>query len=309
MLDVGKCVFHYTKLTAAVDFILPSMTLLMSSLALLNDPREAKSWPFKFYARSLRSDFDPHLFQAATDFVTLRSQVLCFASDGPDDAGDLLKRGFARPRMWAQYADNHKGVCLAFDIEELNDTIQASVASPVFSGPVEYVESSWGHPEGDHPYGVVYLEDVHHLGLDAMLKPMVRASHNEFFFQKHIDWRDEEEYRWVAFSEDGVRLAIPAMPALRAVFVGADCSDTTIERIVELCRPHEVPVHRIFWHGWAVSMFGNLLEEIPAEAISLNGVSYSIQIPCEIIYLQVIDQHGKIRTISVDTKGNVIFVG
>ena len=26
-----------------------------------------------------------------------------------------LSKGWARSRMWAQYADNHKGVCLIFD--------------------------------------------------------------------------------------------------------------------------------------------------------------------------------------------------
>lgn len=68
-----------------------------------------------------------------------------------------------------------RGVCLALDIAELDKSVRETAgARPVFCGPVDYHQS--GHAptgtEGD-PYGVVYLEDIEHRGLEAMIDDLV----------------------------------------------------------------------------------------------------------------------------------------
>ena len=50
------------------------------------------------------------------------------------------RRGYARPRMWEQYGDNHRGVCLVFDKAELHATVmpQLEALGPHWHGAVTY---------------------------------------------------------------------------------------------------------------------------------------------------------------------------
>lgn len=193
MFAVGENLFHYTKGRTASDLILPTKTLLMSPLSLLNDPRESKTLPFKFYARARFSPFNPVLFNVMTESLTTKSQVLCFVADEDDRNGETLGRGFARPRMWAQYGGGHTGACLVFDKTELARTMSSlAPESRRFSGPVEYLDSSYGsNADGLDPYSVAYLEDVFHYGVEPVVEAHINRFHNQLFFTKHVDWRDE----------------------------------------------------------------------------------------------------------------------
>jgi Protein of unknown function (DUF2971) len=57
---------------------------------------------------------------------------------------DFFHRGFHKPRMWTQYADQHRGVCLIFDRTKLAKAIenQLSEGQIRMTGPVEYVNRS-----------------------------------------------------------------------------------------------------------------------------------------------------------------------
>ncbi|WP_458179926.1 DUF2971 domain-containing protein [Bradyrhizobium sp. 14AA] len=35
----------------------------------------------------------------------------------------IWSRGFCRPRMWQQYGDNYRGVCMVYDRQALDDAI------------------------------------------------------------------------------------------------------------------------------------------------------------------------------------------
>jgi hypothetical protein len=53
---------------------------------------------------------------------------------------NIWGRGFSRPRMWQQYGDNYRGVCMIFDRAALQRAIEASVpsGSRLSMGPVNY---------------------------------------------------------------------------------------------------------------------------------------------------------------------------
>ncbi|WP_411800844.1 DUF2971 domain-containing protein [Aeromonas caviae] len=47
-----------------------------------------------------------------------KTSLICFTKDkilSGNHLEDMPLRGFCKPRMWAQYAGNHSGVCLIFD--------------------------------------------------------------------------------------------------------------------------------------------------------------------------------------------------
>ena len=130
-VEKGRYLYHYTTYSAAIK-ILFYQTLRFSRLCRTNDAFEQRP-KIKCYndeielAKMFR--LTKKLFQRQQDNIRL----LCFSMDPDIDdfrneyqemkqylSKDQIRqnvngRGFALPRMWAQYAGNNTGICLVFD--------------------------------------------------------------------------------------------------------------------------------------------------------------------------------------------------
>jgi hypothetical protein len=77
-----------------------------------------------------------------------------------------FSRTWTNPVVWAHYADQHRGLCLAFDVPD------------GFCQPITYVEERKPFPD-----------------LMAMTEPDQLAAVNAMLFTKFADWRYEDEIR------------------------------------------------------------------------------------------------------------------
>ena len=59
--DPNKYIYHYTSLTAAFDYILPSNLLRVSPFYHTNDPRESKYWNLSYKISGLKLHEIPNL--------------------------------------------------------------------------------------------------------------------------------------------------------------------------------------------------------------------------------------------------------
>lgn len=309
MFERGKFSYHYTTAAKAIQAILPQRSLRMGSLAALADPRESQIWPFRVYSRDVASNsrFDPAIFAEATSSLTDRSWVLCCTRDDPsaitEHSDPILKAGFGHPRMWAQYADNFKGVCLVLSHARLHDEVVAAVyPRNLFFGPIHYSNTI----DDSSAYDLTYLEDFLDNGVDATLEPHISRHHKTLFFTKHLDWRDEWEYRWVLRAAETPPL-IPVLNCLAAVLLGSDCRPPDTEEIVRLCTARNIPLFSTVWHGWAFSMFPYTHPEIAGqEVLSLNGIAFSTLIPCGGVFTQTVDNVCDVRTVLIKNDGSVV---
>ena len=319
MFEPQKFVYHYTRAQTLIGKILPSMTLQMGSYQGLNDPRESKTWPFAFYSHSLIGNrlFRPELFAEATRNIVQKTLVLCCSRDDPCIKGDSddrpIRSGYGHPRMWAQYADRHKGVCLVLDQNLLHACILSHFGQAnLFSGPVEYLTTMKG-PSSRSPsgcYDLVYLEDYVQRGISNAMEDHIRRFQKDLFFTKHQDWRDEWEYRWIARVENDTPYLIPIADCLHAIILGQDCPPEITEEIVQFCRAKNTPVHRAIWHGWQLSLLPNLWDKEfdNGPIVILNGISFSTAIQCSGVFVQARDQYENVRPIRIDTNGNVVWL-
>lgn len=117
-------IYHYTKCSTAIKYILPSRTLRFSSLENTNDPKESKDWELGIGTNENAdlSEFSPgKISNWLSTELKGRAKLLCFSTDTYPITGDKFKdifnRGFCKPRMWAQYADAHKGVLFLTKID------------------------------------------------------------------------------------------------------------------------------------------------------------------------------------------------
>lgn len=258
--DRDKYVYHYTKARTAIDHIVNSGTLKFGSMLTTNDPKEVKDWQLFMRSRTVREDYPDLglLSRQVTKLLKSRTFVGCFCSDGRltgEPLNDIPQRGWARARMWAQYATEiidskvvgHKGVCLVYERSDLNNSIVASVGSAGFvtSGPVNYIDRAFGN-RLNGPYGI-NLDISESIGLDKHLTQHAIEHADELFYEKGSDWSSEAEYRWVVISQLRDSPLISYGNSLRAVIIGSDCADSMVREVVDVCSPLNISVTSLDW--------------------------------------------------------------
>lgn len=189
----NEFLFHYTTYSAALGILL-SQQMRLGPLVNKNDPLE-----FEDHRDDGRVIHENHSIEESAiiveDYINavdekMRSvRFASFAMDMPfynppkdsqENCYNNLSKGWARSRMWAQYADSHKGVCLIFDKENLVKSFKNAFDScDTYCKEVTYTNNLYPLQES--------------LAQNCM--SLLTSEKIDFLFQKCQDFRDEQEFR------------------------------------------------------------------------------------------------------------------
>jgi hypothetical protein len=253
--------FHYTKHETALTYILSTKTLRLSPLSVMNDPRETDPWTFSMIVGEDMIGIDPetsgrqflHWQQELDREMKCGCRIACLTQDQPDPhpwAGDLdvrvhtLRQGYDHDRMWAQYADNHTGVCVFFDksklIQRMIDHAER-VGAKMIHGPVEYYHRY-------DPLDRDIFRAFHELSAEALRiqgAPAFAMRHREQFARglyltKDSDWGSEHEYRFVRIDPSDTNpskpIDVPIDGCIRALCLGAHFPEDRYDEVRDLKR-------------------------------------------------------------------------
>ncbi|TEW43610.1 DUF2971 domain-containing protein [Psychromonas algicola] len=240
--DESKYLYHYTTVDKAVDFILKDKTLMFNSLRNTNDPKESKNWKFDFHIGDGASPSHAEsmkLWETISEEIKLKCKILCFSKDksclGDDFFNDIYLRGFAKSRMWAQYGDDHKGVCLIFSKKKIEAllTAQFGSISDLYATDIKYKNRPLKGDICKSPYTLHYSL-LKELGVPEYVKRHIYTHNNELIFEKSLDWRDEEEYRYMMLINNINNQYLKYENALCGVVFGAGTDDKDQKRIFQM---------------------------------------------------------------------------
>ena len=135
--------------------------------------------------------------------------------------------------MWAQYADNHSGVCLIFNREKLDDQIrkQCGDSHLITKGDVAYANRSIVPNLGPGPYAID-VDILDQIGFERYVQDHLLRFVRTLFFEKMTDWRDESEYRWVMFSDRDEDVFIEFKDSLAGIMFGDNTPAEDIDAIL-----------------------------------------------------------------------------
>jgi len=243
--DTNEFLYHYTSIGSAVK-ILENDSLKFSAINNTNDPLEAKP-----KIQENDSKIEDSFTRAIKIFKEMNSvdiQLLCFARDMDKHLStenertrfsDYSGRGFAYPRMWAQYAHNNEGVCFVFEKTKLMDLIENSLGPTLIaSGNVEYVSQfqSFDLSKETIDSFLKYIDDFKTDKLKGIVCATFLMNNDDFvrynYFHKLDDWAGEHEFRFLAFG-DNEHYIQRISDALVGVIVGEKIN-TTDERIIKM---------------------------------------------------------------------------
>lgn len=241
-----KYLYHYTSAETAMR-ILHSNSLLFGKLSNANDTTESKIRLSFDVSTDILSKAYLKKCQAITDYLKDNKdefQLLCFSMDTRVNSKmrreylkriseneayyDVYGRGFALPRMWAQYAHNHNGVCFVFNKEKLIEKIK-SERSFCEAHEVNYSDVvSTYHIKAKQ---VDSLYDKIKLDSNGNLPYLTEMKNNDFlkynFFSKFSDWSNEQEYRIIIYSYDAERQKILNLSdAIEGIVIGERMDET-----------------------------------------------------------------------------------
>lgn len=200
--------YHYTKRETLAK-VAANRQFKMRRFATMNDPRESKAWAVTTFDIGFgEAPPEDPIDQAPVDAGVARYKdnvkVAAFTRDGFHAVETEVSRtpylgaGFAHPAMWAHYADTHKGACIAFDMRTLvrrfMETSPELFGEPsgVRHGDVKYTAHE---PRGDESFLAMAAAGVRAHGLDNAVRRHFESL--SAWFQKHLDWSPEAEYRFV----------------------------------------------------------------------------------------------------------------
>lgn len=263
---IPKELCHYTKRETALEKILFNKQIKLGKLGSTNDPKESKTRSFML-ASDVTDRTHKHmnsLSKYAEKVSKNEWKVFCLTKSLPISLENTRKdvylsffaHGYSRPRMWAQYGENHSGVCFIFDGEQLAKNLESLKDKNhlIYHGSVSYdnLYSTTTNP--------VDFSDVKKLGPLEAIRKHYRDNYEYYFLSKHPDWRDETEYRWLIHStakktDEFVNIE----GALVAVLVGTDFPQVYETTLRELCKDLKVSAGKMGWiNGIPMPQFGSI---------------------------------------------------
>jgi len=241
----SQYLYHYTRADIALDYIIRNHTLQFGSYTGTNDPKESKFWEFDLGTNEER-DLGKYRMAELSEWLSLalkgKTKLACFSMDANGLSGDhmrdIFKRGFCKPRMWAQYADKHSGVCFVFSREKLTKIIedQFSKDKLVLSGPITYknrniLRNLYNPDDQQYTINVDYLTKI---GREAYVEAHLKMHYSRLFFEKMEDWKDESEWRYVIFSQADESLYLNYKDSLVGIMFGEKTDEKTIQDIMDV---------------------------------------------------------------------------
>lgn len=223
----SKTLYHYCKLSTAIEFILPEMQFLLNPMGKTNDPRENKSFIFagsSMNAADLANITDKN--SQISKEIRKDSKILCLSADKG------YHFGFELSRLWALYGGNHEGVCIAVDrekfLDENKDKLQRGAFKEVTYVPLD-VKKPIYHRQIDH-------DRIAEIGLTNYVRDEFRPEHLDYlFFTKNNEWESELEMRFLYFSERSENEYCSIKKSLTAIYLGVDFKMNYLPAVKALC--------------------------------------------------------------------------
>ena len=220
-VDPQKYLYHYTSISKAMK-ILYYETLRFSPITNTNDIFEQK--PKLMFDDSIYDD--PELLKAEKNIENYfqenrnRVKILCFSRDNQSvnannsltkdmQLANVIGRGFALPRMWAQYAENNEGVCLIINMKKLISKLNAE-GFKFIDKKVNY-SSSYSSFKINAQEITELSKSIDNKVTDVMADLICNNSKyvKYNYFYKLNDWATENEYRIIILTNEDNSVKIP----------------------------------------------------------------------------------------------------
>lgn len=262
--DTEQYLYHYTTLETLLKYILPQKSIRFSPIRKTNDPQESNGRNFQLKddigimaTENIDKKHINQFLQNQTmykDALNKNIKILCFTQDYVPEYNDSfcrdIGRGYAKPRMWSQYSDNHKGVCLVFNKKKLIKYFDTKYNNYFHEhGSISYKFKDHHHKLYYSAYTLLSSELKKYNNVQDIIYNRRKKYSDMYYFFKHPDWQEEREYRFLLdYSEDTYPI-IEIDGLLEGIILG-ERSDITMETPIKILTEifsHKPLIGKLIW--------------------------------------------------------------
>lgn len=254
-------IYHYTKISTAVEHILYENRLKFSSVLNSIDPIERERFNLGRECNSnnssnnifLETEKDAQAVEEQIEFLLEQVKIICFCENsklekiGPGYRPFTKdKYGFLKPRMWDQYGDKYKGVCLALSKKAVLENPNID-----FSQKVKYV----GYDKIELNFSHINLNSLLNIGKEKYFANVSKGI-IQTFFQKHKDYRDEKEFRLIRKTSEEFEF-IDISKAIKCIIINPEILNNKFleNSIVTYAKTNSIEVLYLFWDKTGVRIW------------------------------------------------------
>lgn len=232
--------YHFTKTDVLLEHILENGKLRFSPYFRTNNPKETLPWSFTLSSSYLHGKIEESIkknfFKVSQDYIQHKirndAKIVCFSKDNFDKDYNKDARGYNHPRMWSQYAENHSGVCLIINKALFDKSVYKNFSKhKVFEGNVIYDYTIFNTRVGDALD--ISIDQYKTLEIDELIDRKIKEYQDIYFFNKHYDWSNEQEYRYVIIDETREYLYLSIIEALEGIIFGVNVSEKVKNEIIK----------------------------------------------------------------------------
>jgi hypothetical protein len=226
---------HYTCAQVAFEHVLPESRIRLSPYRRMRDPAENKDIVPGTAGYGVDADTFDESVRAMIDEIKARRDRcrLLSLTENDTSAPETFGCCWARPRMWEQYADEHRGVCLLFDAERLTRAMQVAFSAhqiQAWFGEVAYTAAGIAGSK------LRFLSDSRIFDASRRANAVtefIEGNIGDFFFLKTDDFKTEHEYRIVIMPGDESVPAAPSSPvSFESEFAYVEYGDALVAVLV-----------------------------------------------------------------------------
>jgi hypothetical protein len=246
-----RFIYHYTQFDSA-EKILSNRNLLFNRLTEMNDPFEFMRYIHDVRYEDFLSSYGTIDFKESEKINRFKDNVntiikrqyricsFCIDYEGSADNKYVpyMNKGFSRSRMWSQYGEDHKGVCLIFNREKMIETITKNYKD-VFAQEIFYNDDLSESFDATKITGEV-LEKSEPI-------EWVNKHIAKYLFLKFEDYKNEHEYRIAVHYAQNEDLFIDFNDEIEGVILGQEITPKHKEIIQRLSVNFNFPVFKFHW--------------------------------------------------------------
>jgi hypothetical protein len=250
IMEPGAWLAHYTSAATAFEHIIPTGKLRLSPYRMMRDPAENQDIFFGTAFFGAPEEPQEQWERGLAEVKLLRDRVRLLSLTQDVDYGAETGGRFgccwARPRVWEQYADAHRGVCLVFRRDALVEAISGALgAENVRLDEVRYTPEGIA---GSRSLWVVTDTRLHDAKTrKEAIEAYVADNYDDLFFLKADDWATEHEFRALLVDADDEYAFAGYASALHTVVLGKDFPDWQIPGAAAMAEAHGAEVKKAFW--------------------------------------------------------------
>ena len=231
---------HYTKLSILLNHIFEQYMFRLNTLSQTNDPFEYSQRVMRLTSsREIPLDKFPKVHDSlilANHILKNKIKIGCFVRDSGDEEDISTWSSIKHPALWAHYGDNSSGVALIFNKESLLKECK-SIVNLKWQIKARNVDYTSEQEDLENPYMLEY-ENIHKFSEIELAQHIFELS--EYWFYKHSDWQNEEEFRIMIYTDSKDPVYINIRPSLRAVIFGEKVSQFVRRSVGEYCNKQNI---------------------------------------------------------------------